>query len=122
MLAYTNADVASLNQQARQIQRDAGKLGVDQSLKAATGTAQFATGDRIQFSGNGRTKKEKDAGLTNGRVGNITEISFTKDHKARVTVDLDVEKGAKPQTVSFIVGEDAKAGEFNSFKLGAFYI
>ena len=31
---------------------------------------------------------------------------------------LDAAKGDKPQTVSFIVGEDSKAGEFNSFKHG----
>jgi hypothetical protein len=118
MLAYSNADVATLNQQARQLHRQAGKLGEDQILKTAAGPAPFAIGDRIQFTGSGRTNKEKNAGLTNGRVGTIKAIQITKDHKARVTVALDVGKDEKPKAITFTVGADAKAGEFQSFKLG----
>ena len=118
MFAYTNKDVASLNQHARALHRERGELGEDHSLATAPGAAQFATGDRIQFTGNGRTKAEKNAGLTNGRVGTVTALEIDDHGKARVSVELDVAKGDKPQTVSFIVGEDSKAGEFNSFKHG----
>ena len=117
MFAYTNKDVASLNEHARALHRERGELGEDHSLATKQGEAQFATGDRIQFTGNGRTKAERNAGLTNGRVGTVTALEI--DHgTARVTVALDVAKGDKPQTVSFIVGEDSKAGEFNTFKHG----
>jgi len=64
------------------------------------------------------TKAEKNAGLVNGRVGSVEAIIFTDDQKARVTVALDVGRGAEPQCVSFVVGENAKAGEFNAFKHG----
>ena len=118
MFAYTNADVATLNAHARALHKERGDLGEDHALKTATGEQQFATGDRIQFTGNGRTKAEKLAGLTNGRVGTIAEIEILDDGKSRVTVDLDMRSGEKPQQVSFIVGEDAKAGEFDKFKHG----
>ena len=118
MFAYTNADVATLNTHARGLHKARGDLGEDHALKTATGEQQFATGDRIQFTGNGRTKAEKLAGLTNGRVGTIAEIEILDDGKSRVTVDLDMRSGEKPQQVSFIVGEDTKAGEFDKFKHG----
>ena len=118
MFAYTNKDVASLNQHARALHRQRGDLGQDHSLATKHGAAQFATGDRIQFTGNGRTKAEKNAGLTNGRVGTVTALAIDEHGKARVSVELDAAKGDKPQTVSFVVGENSKAGEFNSFKHG----
>jgi ATP-dependent exoDNAse (exonuclease V) alpha subunit len=118
MFAYTNKDVATLNQHARALHRQRGELGQDHSLATKHGAAQFATGDRIQFTGNGRTKAEKNAGLTNGRVGTVTALAIDEHGKARVSVELDAAKGDKPQTVSFVVGENSKAGEFNSFKHG----
>jgi hypothetical protein len=36
----------------------------------------------------------------------------------RLTVALDVAKGEPPKEVSFVVGENGKAGEFDRFKLG----
>ena len=71
-------------------------MASDHSLPTAAGAQDFATGDRIQFAGNGYGKKQKDAGLTNGRVGTITEIDTTGD-APRVTVALDTAKGKKPQ-------------------------
>ena len=44
--------------------------------------------------------------------------STSRERKPRVTVDLDMRSGEKPQQVSFIVGDDAKAGEFDKFKHG----
>ena len=117
MFAFTNAEVKTLNDHARALHKERGDLGEDHSLQTASGSQDFATGDRIQFSGNGYGQKQIRAGFTNGRVGTITEIDTTGD-AARVTVMLDTKKEAEPQSVSFTVGEDAKAGEFNKFKLG----
>ena len=118
MFAATNKDVAALNAHARELHRAAGKLGEDHALSTKHGSQAFAEGDRIQFTGNGRTKAEKNAGLVNGRVGSVEAITLTDDAKPRVTVALDAAKGAKPQRVSFVVGDNAKAGEFNAFKHG----
>ncbi|MGP8268406.1 MAG: AAA family ATPase [Beijerinckiaceae bacterium] len=117
MFAFTNAEVATLNAHARSLHRSRGDLGEDHKLATASGPAEFAAGDRIQFTGNGYSKREKSAGLTNGRVGTITAIDTGGD-RPRLTVALDTAKGAKSQEVSFIVGENGAAGEFNRFKHG----
>jgi hypothetical protein len=117
MFAFSNAEVAALNTYARAVHRDRGDLGADNTLKTAHGEATFATGDRIQFSGNGYGKRARDAGFTNGRVGTITDIDTTGS-KPRVTVSLDVKKGDQPREISFTVGDNGKAGEFDRFKLG----
>ena len=51
MFAYTNADVATLNQIPRALHKERGDLGEDHALKTSTGEQQFATSDRIQFPG-----------------------------------------------------------------------
>ena len=117
MFAFTNAEVATLNAHARALHRARGDLGEDHKLATASGPAEFAAGDRIQFTGNGYSKTQKNAGLTNGRVGTITAIDTGGD-RPRLTVALDTAKGAKPQEVSFIVGENGAAGEFDRFKHG----
>ncbi len=117
MFAFTNAEVATLNAHARTLHRLRGDLGEDHKFATASGPAEFAAGDRIQFTGNGYSKREKSAGLTNGRVGSIIAID-TGGERPRVTVALDTAKGAKPREVSFIVGENGAAGEFNRFKHG----
>ena len=114
MFAYTNKDVAALNAHARALHEARGDLAEDQTLKTAYGKAIFAAGDRIQFSGNGRTQAERNAGLTNGRVGTIAALEIGKGGKARVTVDLDTAKGAKPQQVSFVVGETPRRASSTS--------
>ena len=48
----------------------------------------------------------------------VTVLAIDDHGKARVSVELDAAKDDKPQTVSFVVGENSKAGEFNSFKHG----
>ena len=104
MFAYTNKDVASLNEHARALHKERGELGEDHSLATKQGEAQFATGDRIQFTGNGRTKAERNAGLTNGRVGTVTALEIDARHGARDR-RAGCRQGDKPQTVSFIVGD-----------------
>jgi AAA domain-containing protein/relaxase-like protein len=124
MFAFTNAEVDALNTYARAIHKQRGDLGDGHTLPTATGAQEFSTGDRILFSGNGRTQQEKRAGLTNGNAGTIAAIDMTGP-KPRVTVALDTApafagagSGREPRTVSFIVGENAEAGEFNKLKLG----
>ena len=85
-------------------------------MPTATGPQEFSTGDRILFSGNGRTAQEKRAGLTNGNAGTITDIDMSGP-KPRVAVALDT-NGAEPRSVTFTVGDNAEAGEFNKLKLG----
>lgn len=113
IFAYTNDAVAALNVTARAAMRESGRLGVDQVLHTATGGARFADGDRIQFTANAHSRTQKEAGIVNGAVGTVRTIEGD-----RVTVELDSKKGAAPRVVSFEVGEDTKAGQFNSFKHG----
>jgi hypothetical protein len=117
MFAFSNAEVDTLNDLARAIYKQRGDLGADVSLQTKDGPQTFATGDRVMFSGGGRTAAEKRAGLINGNAGTITEIDTTGP-KPCVTVQLDAAKGQEPQSITFTVGDDAKAGEFNKFKLG----
>jgi AAA domain len=117
MFAFTNAEVDALNDFARDIFKQRGDLGEDREIQTAYGAKEFATGDRVMFSGGGRTAAEKRAGLINGNAGTITEIDTTGP-KPSVTVQLDTAKGQEPQSITFTVGDDAKAGEFDKFKLG----
>ena len=111
--AYTNAEVDDLNQRMRGVRRDRGELGEDHVLKTKDGEQTFAEGDRIRFTGNARTQKQKDAGLYNGSAGTVERIEGDK-----MTVQLDGAKDAKPRSVSFTVGSNAEAGEFDAIRLG----
>ena len=117
IFAYTNADVAALNDYARKLARGNGRLGEDHSLTTAHGAGSFAAGDRIQFTSSAATAKERRAGLVNGSVGTVQEIK-QKGDRTQVTVALDVDKGKKPQLVRFAVGADQAADEFNGFRHG----
>jgi Ti-type conjugative transfer relaxase TraA len=79
IFAYTNADVAALNEGARQVQRSLGRLGQDHQLDSADGKRAFATGDRIQF-----TATDKKRGMNNGDAGKLIAIDGT-----HVAVKLD---------------------------------
>jgi hypothetical protein len=113
VFAYTNVDVQALNQDIRGWRKERGELGADQILQTRDGPQEFATGDRIQFTGNAKRKSARDLGFTNGMVGTIREIDG-----ARVTVELDGRKHGKPRMVSFTVGDNAEAGQFNTFRHG----
>jgi Ti-type conjugative transfer relaxase TraA len=79
IFAYTNRDVAELNQGARAVHRKSGQLGADHQLDSADGRLAFAAGDRIQF-----TKTDKKAGIYNGTAGTVREIEGS-----RVTVEIE---------------------------------
>jgi Ti-type conjugative transfer relaxase TraA len=53
VFAYTNVDVATLNQALRLERKGQGALGEDQILATADGPMPFAVEDRIQFTGSG---------------------------------------------------------------------
>lgn len=118
MFAHTNKDVAALNEHARALQKERGALGLDHKLATKDGPAFFAERDRIQFTGNAWSQADKKAGLTNGRVGTVEHIKVDRSGQAHMTVALDVGRGDKPQSVTFAVGDDARGGEFNSFRHG----
>ena len=113
VFAYTNAEVHDLNAQLRAIRRERGELGEDHVLKTKEGERAFAGGDRIQFTGNATTKARKDAGLYNGAAGTVEKIDG-----AKITVQLDGAKDADPRKVTFTVGANAEAGEFDAIRHG----
>ena len=70
VFAYTNRDVDALNAELRQVRRDRGELlGPDVRFETKHGPAEFAPGDRVQF-----TDTLKAARIYNGNVGTITDI------------------------------------------------
>ena len=116
IFAYTNADVDKINDGVRAMRRERGErgeLGEDHQLKTSRGVENYAAGDRIQFRANAYHREAKEAGLANGVVGTVQEIDGR-----RVTVALDVPKGDDPRSISFTVGDNARAGEFNGFSHG----
>jgi hypothetical protein len=71
VFAYTNKDVDTLNAELRQVRRERGELlGPDVSFKTRHGPADFAPGDRVQF-----TDTLKAARIYNGNAGTITSIN-----------------------------------------------
>ena len=116
VFAYTNAEVRELNAELRAIRRARGELGEDHALKTKEGDATFAAGDRVQFTGNAATQARRDEGLYNGAAGTVATIDGET-----MTVALDGAMGAKgaaPSVVSFKVGADAKADEFDAIRHG----
>jgi Ti-type conjugative transfer relaxase TraA len=118
IIAYTNREVDELNAAARAARKERGQLGEDVSLQTKDGPQTFATGDQIILTANARSKAQKEAGLFNNSMGTITAI--TEDKRGHVvTIRLDAKaRDEKPRDVSFRIGEDAGAGEFNAIKHG----
>jgi AAA domain len=118
IIAYTNREVDELNAAARAAKKERGLLGEDVSLQTKDGPQSFATGDQIILTANARSKAQKEAGLFNNSMGTIT--AFAEDERGHVvTIRLDATaRDGTPRDVSFRVGEDAGAGEFNALKLG----
>ncbi|MDX3930224.1 MAG: AAA family ATPase, partial [Shinella sp.] len=70
ILTHTNAEVQSLNGEARDRLRASGDLGDDVRVKAERGERQFATGDRIMF-----LRNERGMGVKNGTLATIERVS-----------------------------------------------
>ena len=70
ILTHTNAEVQSLNGEARDRLRASGDLGDDVTVKAERGERQFASGDRLMF-----LRNERSLGVKNGTLGTIEQVS-----------------------------------------------
>jgi Ti-type conjugative transfer relaxase TraA len=106
MLAYSNADVQSLNAQARDLMRRLGKIqGPDISYKiqvsgekSLTGQPvfreeerSFATGDRLLFC-----KNDRGLDVKNGMIGTVVSLSA-----CQVVVQLDGDQNTPGRQISF---------------------
>lgn len=111
VFAYSNADVHALNADLRAIRRERGELGDDHLLQTRDGKTAFAAGDRVQFTASAYHREDRNAGLVTGAIGTIKDIDG-----ARVTVELD--RKGKARTVTFTVGAEGEAGEFNAIRHG----
>jgi Ti-type conjugative transfer relaxase TraA len=82
VFAYTNRDVDALNAELRQVRRDRGELGgPDIRFETKHGPADFAPGDRVQF-----TDTDKRLHIYNGNAGTITAIDA---RTGQLTATLD---------------------------------
>ncbi len=98
VFAYTNADVSQINAELRQVRRERGELGSpDVRLETKHGAANFAVGDRVQF-----TDTDKKRHIYNGNAGVITDIDA---RTGQVTARLDAEAGAVGREVMWAVAE-----------------
>ena len=70
ILTHTNAEVRSLNEEARERLRASGDLGQDVGVQAERGERQFASGDRIMF-----LRNERSMGVKNGTLGTVEQVS-----------------------------------------------
>nr|WP_255631046.1 AAA family ATPase [Novosphingobium sp. FKTRR1] len=113
VFANSNAEVAELNRDLRTLAAERGQLGADYLLKGTDGPAHYAKGDRIMFTASVADPHMRRAGFINGAAGTIDQIDGQ-----RITVTLDGKKGRPGRTVAFSVGDNAEAGEFNSFRHG----
>jgi ATP-dependent exoDNAse (exonuclease V) alpha subunit len=118
MTASTNAEVDALNDYARAMHKKRGDLGEDHTIKTAHGDLVLAVGDRIQFTGNGGTKTQKNAGLVTAGFATVKAVEVKEGKPARLTIAFDVGKDEKPREMKLTVGGVGRAGEFDRFKLG----
>jgi Ti-type conjugative transfer relaxase TraA len=99
VFAYTNLDVDRLNRDLREVRKNRGELGAAREFETRHGRAEFAVGDRVQFTGT-----DKSLSIYNGNAGIVSGIKGS-----RLTVMLD---GSGSACVEF----DADA--FNDFRHG----
>lgn len=84
MLAYTRADVKSLNETARAIRLQQGELGENHNFTVERGERQFAEGERLYFLKN----ENKNLLVKNGTLATLTKIEGEQ-----LTVRLDGKEG-----------------------------
>lgn len=101
ILAYTRADVARLNADARAAMREMGHLsGPDITIKTEidgeAGTMMVAVGDRIMTLAN-----DKSVGVQNGTTGRVTGISTEPGKEPVITVATDDGRAVTIDTASY---------------------
>jgi hypothetical protein len=105
VFAYTNSDVDALNAELRQVRRERGELaGGDTRFETKHGEADFAPGDRVQF-----TDTLKASRIYNGNVGAITAIDA---ETGIIRARLDAAAGQEGREVEW------SAAEFIGFRHG----
>jgi len=105
VFAYTNTDVSLINAELRQVRRSRGELGSpDVRLETKHGAADFAVGDRVQF-----TDTDKKRHIYNGNAGVITGVDA---RTGLVTARLDAAAGTLGREVAW------SAPEFAGFRHG----
>ncbi len=70
ILAHTRADVAELNDLARNAYRAEGRLGEAVKVQTASGEKDFAQGDRLYF-----TKNDRQLDVKNGSLGSVESVA-----------------------------------------------
>jgi hypothetical protein len=99
VFAYTNQDANELNAAIRDVRQQRRELGDGREFETKHGVAEFATGDRLQF-----TATDKQRGIYNGQAGTVQGIEGTT-----LTVALDGKAG---RVVRF------DGAEFDGFRHG----
>ena len=104
ILTHTNAEVKSLNGEARDRLRASGDLGDDVTVKAERGERQFATGDRIMF-----LRNERGMGVKNGTLATIERVS----PEGGMAVRLDDGRGVAFDTKDYAHVDHGYAATFH---------
>ena len=89
MLAYTKVDVQDLNNQARELRKKHGELGIDVTFTTFRGERNFAEHDRVYF-----LKNDRDMGVMNGSLGTVEAV-----YGEALKVRLDARDGNLGKTV-----------------------
>ena len=104
ILTHTNAEVQSLNGEARDRLRASGDLGDNVTVKAERGERQFATGDRIMF-----LRNERGMGVKNGTLATIERVS----PEGGMAVRLDDGRGVAFDTKDYAHVDHGYAATFH---------
>jgi Ti-type conjugative transfer relaxase TraA len=99
IFAYTNKEVNQINAVVREARKSSGELTDGQTFETKHGKAEFAVGDRLQF-----TATDHMRGIVNGYAGAVTEI-----RGSQICVELD---GRNKGNLTF------DASEFQGFRHG----
>ena len=113
VFAYSNTDVMALNAELRAVRQSRDELGQDHIFETRDGALAFAVGDRVQFTASAYAKEARASGLVTGGVGTVLNI---KD--GFMSVELNGKAGKPGRVVTFAVGANEKAGEFNAIRHG----
>lgn len=117
IIAPTNLDVDSLNEFARKLLKDAGKIGPEVELETSRGegddkiwrTLPFGAGDRVVMN----ETVDKKKGLINGAFGTVISVD-----KNDLTLKIDTLKGKPEKVFKIRVGKAKEQGEVSAISHG----